>query len=290
VKEQWAAATEERHQVSGLSQGISSLLRATAVEAAQAAGAVLKVRFGKHPLVETTPAHDVKLELDRICEARIIAVIRDNFPNHAVLSEECGFAPGSAPFVWVVDPLDGTVNYFHGLPFFCTSVSCYEIGGASWIHASLPDGRMLGRPLVGVVYAPLADELFEAVAGGSAWRNGELLETPRGDGLAGAIASIALSSKPPAPDYVRRVLPQLLERAQKVRCLGSTALEIVHVAAGRIGAYLQNGTNLWDFAGAAVVLKEAGGVFEATRLEDGRFGVLACNPGVYSEVRGLVSE
>ena len=282
----WVAAAGTTHA----SQTILRLLRKTAADAAEAAGAVLKVRFGKAPRIEETLPHDLKLELDRICETRILSVVREAFPTHSILSEEAGYIHGSAPFVWIVDPVDGTVNYYHGLPLFCSSVACYgfDDGKEDGPQIRLPNGQFLGKGLVGVVHVPLADELYEGVAGLGATLNGEPLNVPSLAAVSEAVVGFALSAKKPGMDYATRVLPTLLDRARKVRCLGSTALEIVQVAAGRTGAFLQNGTNLWDFAAAAVILREAGGFCEAHEFSPGRFEVLAGNPGIRAELEAIV--
>ena len=119
------------------------VLRGTAVEAATAAGRVIRGSFGREQKVDQALPHDLKLWLDRACEQEILGVIRTSFPGHAVLSEEWGYEPGREPYLWIVDPLDGTVNYHHGIPFFCTSIACHAIaeGGdapVSYTHLTLP--------------------------------------------------------------------------------------------------------------------------------------------------------
>ena len=102
-------------------------VRSVAIQAATGAGALMRGSFKSALQVDATEAHDLKLRLDRTCEESIVGVIRERFAEHGILSEEMGYAPGTDPYVWIVDPLDGTVNFFHGIPFFCTCVSCHGV-------------------------------------------------------------------------------------------------------------------------------------------------------------------
>ncbi len=269
-----------------------SSVRSAAMDAATAAGALIRGSYKTVLLVESTEAHDLKLRLDRTCEESIVTIIHDRFPAHGILSEEMGYAPGADPYVWIVDPLDGTVNFFHGIPFFCTCISCHrtEEGDGSGAEAHLPDGRAVCTAMAAVIYAPLAKELFVATPRVGAFMNGaRLLVKPVSD-LSQTIVSLSFSAKDGSSAYMGRLLPRMIERAQKVRSLGSTALDIVNVAAGRTGAFVQMGTNLWDFAAAAAILREAGGIVDAEEYAPGRWKIIASNPGVISQVRQLTRE
>jgi fructose-1,6-bisphosphatase/inositol monophosphatase family enzyme len=267
-------------------------VRSAAIDAASAAGALIRGSFRSTLQVDSTDAHDLKLRLDRTCEESIVAILRQRFPAHGVLSEEMGYEPGADPYVWIVDPLDGTVNFFHGIPFFCTCISCHatEEDDSPGAAARLPDGRAVGSTVAAVVYAPLAKELFVATAQGGAFLNGSrLLVKPVAD-LSEAIVSLSFGARDGSAAFMSRLLPRMIERAQKVRSLGSTALDIVNVAAGRTGAFIQIGTNLWDFAAAAAILREAGGVVDAEEYAPERWKIIACNPGLISDVRKLAAE
>ena len=269
-----------------------SLIRRVAIHAATAAGALIRDCYGQSPKVDQTAAHDLKLRLDRMCEKGILAAICRRFPRHAVLSEEMGYAPGDEPFLWIADPLDGTVNFFHGIPFFCTCVSCHRIeeGESSTGAALLPDGRVIGDALVGVVYQPVEKELFVATSGAGAFLIGAPLRLQPLADLSEAMVSLSFSARDGSLAYMTELIPLMIERAQKVRSFGSTALEIVHVAAGRSGAFIQTSTNLWDFAAAASVLKEAGGDVDTEEYAAGRWRVIASNPGISAEVRKLAGQ
>ncbi len=269
-------------------------MRSVAIDAATAAGELIRGGYRTALQVDSVEAHDLKLRLDRACEESIVAIIRSRFPAHGILSEEMGYAPGADPYLWIVDPLDGTVNFFHGIPFFCTCVSCHGIhglpeGNGSVSHPRLPDGRIIGAAAAAVIYVPLGKELFVATPRGGAFMNGtKLLVTPLSS-LSEAIVSLSFGARDGSAAYMSRLLPSMIERAQKVRSLGSTALDIVNVAAGRTGAFVQRGTNLWDFAAAAAILSEAGGIVDAEEIAPGRWKIVAANPGVFSEVRALAA-
>ncbi len=274
-----------------------SAVRSAAIDSAAAAGALIRANFMSTLPVDEVLAHDLKLRLDRMCEDAILSIIRQRFPSHGILSEEAGYAPGADPYLWIVDPLDGTVNFFHGIPFFCTCVSCHEIGGGAQAGAGaqaggprLADGRLIGREMAAVVYAPFTKELFVATPGVGAFMNGTRLIMKPLAGLSEAVVSLSLSSRDGSATSMSRLIPVMAERARKVRSLGSTALEIVHVAAGRTGAFIQHGTNLWDFMAAAAILREAGGVVESREIAPGRWKVIASNPGLFQEVSALVRE
>jgi fructose-1,6-bisphosphatase/inositol monophosphatase family enzyme len=267
-----------------------TLIQVTAREASAAAGAELRAHFARPLSIDEVFPHDLKLELDRTCEERVLSIISGRFPDHGVLSEERGYAPGVEPYLWVVDPLDGTVNFYHGIPFFCTSIACYRTSfpQGSPGEVGLPDGRVLGEPVVGVVYRPVAEELFVGVAGGGAFLNGRPLRLTPIASLSEAIVSLAFSARDTSIETMTRLLPRMVETARKVRSFGSTAVEIALVAAGVTGAFVQLGTNLWDFAAAAIVLREAGGVLEKVEITPGRWRIMASNRGIATEVSGLL--
>ena len=274
----------------------TALLVHAAQDAAAAAGSRVRRELRERRADPYAPAehraleHDVKLALDLDCEGEILRVVRGRFPRHAVLSEEAGFHPGSEPFVWIVDPLDGTVNFHHGIPFFCSSVACYGIQsnpGDDGSHV-LPDGRTLGVPLAGAVYDPLREEMFLAAAGSGASINGARLRPPGARRLDEVVVAVSMGAREESISMLRRALPTLIGTARKVRSFGSTALDLVQVAAGRVGAFIQVGTNLWDIAAAALIVQSAGARVELREYAPGRFRVIAAAAGIFSEVAGIV--
>jgi myo-inositol-1(or 4)-monophosphatase len=269
-------------------EGLVSLIRSVAVNAAYAAGKIIRASFGTPSHVEKAVPHDVKLWLDRAAEEEILRVIRTSFPGHAVLSEEKGYEAGREPYLWVIDPLDGTVNFHHGIPFFCTSIACHALSKAAAEGAAhrLPDGKMLGAPVVGIVYDPMRDELFTGTAGRGASLNRAPLLAPEVTRLDEAVVAVSFGARDESIDFMSRLLPSLIRGARKVRSFGSTALDMVQVAAGRIGGFVQMGTNLWDFAAAAIVVRAAGAAVESKEYAPGRFQVIASAEGIFEQLRG----
>ena len=266
----------------------TDVVRATAIDAAAAAGALIRSSFRKSIVVDHVGEHDLKLRLDREAEEVIFSVVRKKFASDAIFSEEAGYLPGEDPYVWIADPLDGTVNYYHGIPLCCTCVSCHALSenraAGGYV---LPDGRAAGDALAAVVYCPLSDELFVGAAGHGAALNGSPLRSVPLASISEAIVSLSLNARDDSISFMGKLMPRIAAQARKVRSLGSTGLEIVFVAAGRTGAFIQLGTNLWDFAAAACILKEAGGTIDAREFAPGRWKVVASNQGITEEIRKL---
>jgi myo-inositol-1(or 4)-monophosphatase len=264
-------------------------LSRVATDAAMAPAALIRRSYGKALKVDSAVAHDLKLRLDRTSEEIVLASIRRRFPGHGVLSEEMGYIKGVDPFLWIVDPLDGTVNFYHRIPFFCTCVSCHRVekGNGSRDELLLPDGRAIGDALVGAIYYPLGRELFVGILGHGAFLNGKSIRMNPITDVSQAIVLLSFGARDEAVAYMSRLVPRMAARAQMIRNLGSTGLDIAFVAAGRVGAFLQVGTNLWDFAAASMILEEAGGIVEVKQYAAGRWKIIASNRGIFSEVRKL---
>jgi fructose-1,6-bisphosphatase/inositol monophosphatase family enzyme len=253
-------------------------LRATAVQAAKAAGALQLEYYDKPLQVDALHTHDLKLELDRLCEQAILDVIRAEFPDHAILAEERGAIEQESEYVWIIDPLDGTVNFFNRIAHFCSCIACYYRGNGSGSahNGSSPPGE----PLLGVVYAPVPDELFVGVAGEGATCNGKPIEVRPHQKLCEMIVGVSFGSTEPVMQYMERITSQLIRRCHKVRVLGSCGLDIVNVACGRLGALVQRGVRFWDFAASRVILEEAGGTFNAVEFDREQWDILACFPEI----------
>jgi fructose-1,6-bisphosphatase/inositol monophosphatase family enzyme len=296
-------------------------LKETAIAAARAAGEIQKAHFGTILNVDESTRRDVKLEVDRLCEQAIVETIRKDWPDHAILTEEAGRIGGSAfpigkhlerpsrsqfgrlgqtaippssagggegEHLWLIDPLDGTVNFFHGLPYFCASVACYRQTARRKEPLILPRWlEALGEPLVGVVYAPPTDELFVAEPGRGATRNDQPIRASSTTDLCEAIAAIGFGSRPGSQEHYIEQCARLAPRLRKLRTLGAAAYDLCNVACGRLTAFYEMRLWSWDIAAAAVVLREAGAVLDAIELEPDCWNVIAAAPGVYEEFRDL---
>jgi myo-inositol-1(or 4)-monophosphatase len=148
----------------------------------------------------------------------------------------------------------------------------------------------MGLPLVGVVYAPLVDELFLGVAGETATCNGEVISAGRESDLDDAVISISFGSTEAAMQRMEKLSSLLVRRVRKIRILGSTGLDIVNIARGRLSALLQARINIWDFAAARIVLEQSGGRFDAKQVSDGKWEILASAPGIYNFLKQITTE
>jgi myo-inositol-1(or 4)-monophosphatase len=227
-------------------------LMQVAKQAALAAGAVLRLNFQKPHDITLKGVIDPVTESDLQSQAIIISLIRQAFPDHEFLAEEDAgeVAGGRGPLPpththrWIIDPLDGTVNFAHGFPMFCVSIAC----------------EVAGVVEVGVIYDPLRDELFEACRGGGAFLNGRRLRVSDTQKLEAALLVTGF------PYDIRERLAQTMARlhnlvaqAQGVRRAGSAALDLCYVAAGRFEGFWEEGLKPWDTAAGMLLVTEAGG-------------------------------
>ncbi len=218
-----------------------------AIEAAREAGRFLKLSVGKVRNVEQKKGEERNLvsEIDRGAEERIIGIIKRHYPAHAILAEESGGSEAPAEYRWIIDPLDGTTNFLHGLPIFCVSIGVEH----------------KGEVVAGVVYDPCRDEMFTAEKGSGAFLNGKRLKV---SGSARLIESLLVTGFPydiaANPDAAVERFVEFLMAAQGVRRLGSAALDLAYVAAGRFDGFWEVYLNPWDMAAGALFVREAGGM------------------------------
>jgi myo-inositol-1(or 4)-monophosphatase len=226
---------------------------ATAVEAALAAGRVQTQYFRQEVRVDKKGPIDLVTAADLQVEHEFRQLIDERFPDHVVLGEEqgSGTPPPSARFRWIIDPVDGTTNFAHGLALFCSSIAL-EI-----------DGQLA----VGAIYDPIAEELFTAERGAGAWLNGTPIRVTTCDVLVDALLVTGF------PYTVRQerkklvdVFAAFLGEARGVRRLGSAALDLCYVAAGRFEAFWEDRLHPWDMAAGILIVEEAGG--RVTNYED----------------------
>jgi myo-inositol-1(or 4)-monophosphatase len=265
---------------------VSELLE-VAVAAARAGGAVLIEGLRRPKRVELKSERaSIVTWADVTAQAAILEVIRERFPGHAVLAEEedAGAAAGGAAaaeprVTWLVDPLDGTSNYAHGVPFACTSVAVRDAEGLA----------------AGAIFDPFRKELFTAARGGGAWLDDERLAVSAVDSPGSALVSTGIQSDDPEAiaAFGRRIVA-LSRECRGVRCVGSPALCLAYVAAGRIDAFLErDATFAWDVGAGALLITEAGGRIEdldggPLNLGPGLANVLASNGGIHATLASIV--
>jgi myo-inositol-1(or 4)-monophosphatase len=225
-----------------------ALARASA--AARAAGRLMLREKSAPKKINEQSRYDIKLELDVLCQKLIEKILLRSFPQAAVLGEEGVSGREDAPLRWVVDPIDGTVNFTYGVPHACVSIALQE---------RLEGGEF--RTVAGVVYDPFCDELWSAARGGPARLNGKVIHASRRKELAQAIVAIGFSK---TRESLRENLPvfnALVRRVRKIRMMGAAALALTYVASGRFDAYIESGISLWDIAAGGLILECAGGEF-----------------------------
>ncbi|MCU0972555.1 MAG: inositol monophosphatase [Burkholderiales bacterium] len=244
-----------------------------AVKAARRAGALINRASGdldRIP-VEDKSCNDFVTEVDRAAEAAIIEVLHEAYPKHAILAEESG-RTGASDFVWIIDPLDGTTNFLHGLPQFSVSIALAERGVLSQA----------------VVYDPSRNELFTASRGAGAFLNDRRLRVSRRTRLKGALVGTGFPYREFSHlDTYLAIFRDLLSVTAGLRRPGSAALDLAYVAAGRYDGFFEFGLKAWDIAAGALLITEAGGLVgdlegENRHLESGH--VLAGNPKVFAQL------
>ncbi len=237
-----------------LATGDAAALRDLAIQLAREAGEIQRQRYATDLRIETKSAPiDLVTEVDRACEAAVVAGIRAARPQDAILAEEgsCVERP-DAELRWIVDPLDGTTNYAHAYPRFCVSIGV----------------ERRGEPFLGVVYDPLLDELFAATRGGGASLNGRPIHVSREEQLGRAMlcTGFAYDVQRSAEDNVAQ-FTAFLKSARAIRRDGSAALDLCYVAAGRFDGFWEFKLAPWDVAAGCLMVEEAGG-----RATDARGG------------------
>ena len=234
-----------------------------AIGAARSAGELLRTRFEKPLTVNATTAHDIKLEVDVLAQDLITKFLLGRFPEHALYGEEGIVGDQSSDHQWVVDPLDGTVNYFYGIPHFCVSIAL----------------RFRGEVIVGVIYDPVRDELWSGEKGQPPLLNGRAIRVSQRANLAEAVVSIGLAKTSATIDAGLPLLEQMVHRVRKCRMLGSAALDMAYVACGRLDAYIEQGISLWDIAAGWLLVEAAGGRVEMEARTDApdKFRIVASN-------------
>ena len=238
---------------------------AAAVKAALAAGKVMRASWHKPKRVNSAEAHDIKLELDVRCQKLITRRLHKAFPEISLLGEEGDSGDANAGHRWVVDPIDGTVNYYFGIPHACVSIALQRRRGKNY------------ETVLGVIYDPFTDELWTATQGGKTRLNGRVVRVSRRDRLGEAVVSMGFSK---SRENLEKSLPHLLRlsrRAKKMRILGSAALELAYVASGRLDVYVERTINLWDIAAGALMVECSGGECWLKALPDGHFRMCADN-------------
>ena len=244
---------------------------------ARKAGEILRAGFGAEKRVYLKGEIDLVTDIDQKSEKLLIEEIQDRYPGHSIVAEESGETPGSSRFVWYLDPMDGTVNFAHGLPYFAVSIGYAE----------------KGRMKFGVVYDPIRDECFSAQAGTGAWLNGVQLRASKADDLNSCLLTTNFG-------YDIRTHPQnnldlfayFSLNTWGVRRSGSAALDLCYVASGRVDGYWELRFKPWDVAAGGLIAVESGA--RVTKVDGDPdtitppCSVLAATPGIHNQMLKII--
>jgi myo-inositol-1(or 4)-monophosphatase len=219
-------------------------------------------------------ATDIVTEADRACERLVLERLLGARPDDGIVGEEGSERAGTSGVVWIVDPIDGTVNYLYGLPHFAVSIAA----------------EVDGEVVAGVVVAPEVGLEFVATRGGGATCNGEPVAVrdvvPLGARLVGTGFSYEVEARTRQAGYVAHLLP----RVRDLRRIGCCSLDICYVASGALDAYVEEGAHIWDHAAAGLVCLEAGGILEVTRAPGGKRLLISAPADGFDDFRAAVVE
>ena len=245
-----------------------------AIAAAAEVGQLMRKNLRLPKRINEAKQHDIKLELDVRSQKLIEKRLRKALPGVAVLGEEGITGDIEAGRRWVVDPIDGTVNFTYGIPHACVSIAFQERS------PRLRHNQMGGfETVLGVVYDPFADELFTATRNGPAKLNGKAIAASSRARLDEAIITIGFAKSPESLEVMLPQFNELVHRVRKVRIMGAAALGMAYVAAGRFDGYIEGGVRLWDIAAGGLILERAGGDFFHEAVDDDHTYRIVANNG-----------
>jgi myo-inositol-1(or 4)-monophosphatase len=249
-------------------------LLAVAIEAADAAATELRPRFGHRQAgvrSKSSPT-DLVSDADVSAESAIRSVLARRRPGDAILGEEGG-ATGDGDLRWVVDPLDGTINFLYGIPAFAVSVACEDAAGA----------------VVGIVLDPLREECFAATRTGPATLNGQPIEASDSDDLGQAMVATGFGYDSRVRARQAEVVTRVLPRVRDIRRVGAAAVDLSWCACGRFDAYYERGVHQWDVSAGRLIAARAGlEVRELDAQGEDAWGIIVAPGGLMEELYGLV--
>ncbi len=228
--------------------------------AARAGGQVLLDRFQTRRAIHSKGFRDIVTDADVAAQEAIVTVLRQHFPEHGLLSEEGLSANQGCEWLWVIDPLDGTVNYSRRLPCFAVSVALV----------------VQGEPMVGVVFDPVREQLFAAGRGAGATLNGELLHVSARHTLEAAVIGFDWARDPLRRSHLLACLNRVAPACGTMRAVGSAVLALCYVATGALDGYFHLAIQPWDGAAASLIVREAGGLLTDLSGAEWRYTTPAC--------------
>lgn len=252
-------------------------IKNTGIRAAYTSAKILNHYFGNLSHINKKGPNDLVTEADMASQNRIIEVIRAKYPAHSILAEESGYEQGESDgWQWIIDPLDGTTNFAHEIPFFCISIAFAQAN----------------QPQAGIVLNPVSGELFTAVKGGGAEQNGRPIQVSTQNDISESLLATGFpyNFQDIAKPAIQR-FQQCLLAARGIRRLGSAALDLCYVACGRFEAFWEENLNPWDTAAGTLIVEEAGGRvtdFGGAPHEFDKNEILASNQRIHDAISSLL--
>lgn len=256
-----------------LSDKVSERLKRTLFSCLEESGDILKKRFGKTMSIRKKGPVNLVTEMDTASEKKIISLIHKSFPDHGILAEESAPQRGNSPFRWVIDPIDGTTNYAHGIPLCCISMGI----------------ELEGELILGGIFNPFLNELFFAEKGKGAFLNRKRVRVSEQSLLAESLLVTGFPyDRQEKADYYLKFFKRVMQRSQGLRRLGAAALDLAYVACGRFEAFWEFNLKPWDIAAGTLIVQEAGGHvsdFKGRPIRiDHPTQILASNGAIHAEL------
>jgi myo-inositol-1(or 4)-monophosphatase len=247
-----------------------------AIEAAKEAGDILLKLSEKDIKYTMKNTYDIQAEADLRSEKIIIDKIKTQYPDHDILSEEAGKDANKSKFLWIIDPIDGTINYSRHIDEYCISIALSE------------DGQLI----MGVIYQPALDKLYVAEKGKGTFLNGVQLSVSKEEKLINSIVATDISSRVEMRKPTFAILQEFSGKVRHIRVFGSGALHLARLAEGQIDVYYKPSFNYWDYAAGIVLIEEAGGKvtdFDGNSIQESSKNILASNKLLHDEAMGIVN-
>jgi myo-inositol-1(or 4)-monophosphatase len=238
--------------------------------AASEAGKILKKYYGKPVETQVKGKRDLVTEADLLSEEKILEIINTEFPSHGILSEEAGASREGAEYTWIIDPLDGTNNFYFGIPLFCVNIALVR----------------RGEVVLGVTYDPMRNETFYCVKGKGAHLNGKKIRVSDVKTLDKASAGVDLGYNVERSKDLLDMATGLWPKLHCLRLTGSSALGLAYVACGRFSLYFHKYLFPWDVASGLLLIREAGGEvtrYDGKQADTADAAIIASNPALRIE-------
>lgn len=247
-----------------------------AIKAAQKAGSIIRKASSEAQSYSFKSTYDIVTAVDLASEQAIISTIKKEFPSHSIMAEESGIAIRDSDFLWIIDPLDGTINFTQGLKEYSISIALQH----------------KNQTIAAVVYQPITKELFVAEKSKGAYYNGKRMAVSKTTKLINAVIATDNSSKLPARKENFDTLVRLLPQIRQVRIFGGTVLHLARTAAGQIDGHYKVHTNFWDIAAGSLLITEAGGRvtdFSGQKVSAETYTIASGNPAIHRQLKSAIN-